>query len=96
MFLVQAFSEETLAHICYLGRKLEAVFDKCLQDPNCPLFSKASTNSITDHNSEMLDRHALLGEEQTFSGLLGTIVRLREAINMELYSLAATLGDLQP
>lgn len=96
MFLVQAFSEEILVHICYPGRKSEVVSDKCLQDSNCPLLSKASTNSINDHNSEMLDRHALLGEEQTFSGLLGIIVRLRKAMTMELHSWVATLGDLQP
>lgn len=48
------------------------VFVKGLQDSNCPLLSEASTNSINDHSSEMLDRHTLLGEEQTFSGLLGT------------------------
>lgn len=71
------------------------VFDKGLWDSNCPLLSEASTNSINDHSSEMLDRHTLLGEEQTFSGLLGTIVRLREAMNTELHSRVATRGDLQ-
>lgn len=29
-------------------------------------------------------------------GLLGAIVRLRKAMNMELHSRVATLGDLQP
>lgn len=96
MLLIQAFSEEILAHIRFLDRKSDMVFDKGLQDSNCPLLSEASTNSINDRSSEMLDRHTLLGEEQTFSGLLGTIVRLREAMNTELYSRVTTQGDFQP
>lgn len=96
MLLVQTFSEESLAHICYLDRKLDLVFDKGLQDSNSPLLFEARTNSINDHSSEMLERHTLLGEEQTFSGPLGTIVRLREAMNTELHSQVATWGDLQP